>query len=282
MNVENRYTIVLYGLNAKDFENIDKLIVQAIREVFEKENIRPEVIDAYLQQAGNTTFTKTKDKSMVARLNKSCDNTWLFADLLQKGQLIATDASWRISRLLLGGINQDYRYPYEELFASLEDFYGKPIFSGRAAEIQVTLILENHEIWGRFVIPLNRTFDELHEVLQIAFQWNDSHLHEYYILGHTKPEQMEYNWNDPGSTVEGYGPIVNLVSHKEAFDYPRDMEMQMETGIKLSDHIPASKAMIYHYDFGDSWRHRIDVEKVINEYEGNHPVCLDWQGDAPP
>ena len=40
--------------------------------------------------------------------------------------------------------------------------------------------------------------------------------------------------------------------------------------------------MKYNYDFGDNWQHYIDVEKVIEEYDHNDPVCLAGEGSIPP
>lgn len=119
-------------------------------------------------------------------------------------------------------------------------------------------MLEEHEVYRTLIVPLNRTFSEFHEILQTAFSWKDYHLHEFYILDQTTAVQ-ETNWNHLAFTEEGYKAVLNLVSNEEAFDYPNDMEIRLEQGIKLSAFIPGCKALIYHYDFGDSWRHKIEV-----------------------
>jgi hypothetical protein len=43
-------------------------------------------------------------------------------------------------------------------------------------------------------------------------------------------------------------------------------------------------SLVYEYDFGDSWEHRIKVEKVLDadpRYPG-HPICLEGERAAPP
>ncbi|WP_404429533.1 plasmid pRiA4b ORF-3 family protein [Sutcliffiella horikoshii] len=56
--------------------------------------------------------------------------------------------------------------------------------------------------------------------------------------------------------------------------------MKMEDGYKLKD-FTGSK-IVYNYDFGDDWKHIIEVEDVINDYTVNFPICTDGEGNAPP
>jgi hypothetical protein len=53
-------------------------------------------------------------------------------------------------------------------------------------------------------------------------------------------------------------------------------------GCKLSEYIPACKRIKYNYDFGDNWEHYIEVERMIDDYDVNYPVCLDGEGNTPP
>ncbi|MEK3934309.1 hypothetical protein MKY41_03240 [Sporosarcina sp. FSL W7-1349] len=65
MNDSNRYVIVLHGLKAKEFKNLEQVIPEAIRKTLRAERIREEVIDRYLEEAGPVSFHKTKDRSLV-------------------------------------------------------------------------------------------------------------------------------------------------------------------------------------------------------------------------
>jgi hypothetical protein len=75
-------------------------------------------------------------------------------------------------------------------------------------------------------------------------------------------------------------PIVNLVCDTEALNYEGEISMKLETDEKLLDYLPAE--ILYTYDFGDSWEHEISLEKVIDNYEWNYPVCLEGEGNTPP
>ncbi|MHB1421404.1 MAG: plasmid pRiA4b ORF-3 family protein [Bacillota bacterium] len=63
-------------------------------------------------------------------------------------------------------------------------------------------------------------------------------------------------------------------------EYENDMPLKLENGIKLAEYIPAR--IKYNYDFGDSWQHYIEVEKIIGDYDKNYPICLEGEGNAPP
>ncbi|MBO1005898.1 plasmid pRiA4b ORF-3 family protein [Pseudogracilibacillus auburnensis] len=278
MNNKNRYVVVLHGLNARDFERLDQLIIQAIRESFLHEGIKEEIIEQYVQSAGELIFTKTKDRTSIARLNRSCEEVFIFADLLDASSVINTDVSLKASRLLVG-LGKKYVKPNEEMYKDLETCFGKEIFSVKAVELKVTLDLENHHVWRKIIVPVNMTFDRLHEVLQEVFGWKESHLHEFYIYGQEKEGDQPAHSFGPVHK-EGYRAVANLVSHKEAFNFENDLPMILDREVKLEYYIPSK--IKYIYDFGDDWQHYIEVEKNIDDYDKNYPQCTGAEGIAPP
>jgi len=46
-------------------------------------------------------------------------------------------------------------------------------------EIRVSLIHSKPPIWRRVAVPASITLAELHDVLQAAFDWTNSHLHQF-------------------------------------------------------------------------------------------------------
>src|SRR5699024_6053000 len=281
MNDNMRYIIVLDNLNTKDFSQMSEWIHQAIRDVLLHEGIKEEIVERYLHDAGDIIFTKTKDRSHVAKLNSAVRETEMLGHRRDMIGRINEELSMKVSRFLVSDGSGDYIYPHEKMYQKLGVTYGEDLFRTKAAEIKVTLMLEDVQVYRQLIVPLNRTFSQFHEILQTAFNWMDYHLHEFYILDGTKAGR-ETDWNDPAFTNEGYQPVLNLVSDEEAFNYPGDIEMKLDQGMKLSDFIPDYKQLIYHYDFGDSWRHKIEVFQVIDDYDRNHPVCIDGAGAAPP
>ena len=277
INNKNTYVIVIHGLKAKDFKNLNEIILQSIRTSLVDECIKDEV--KFLASSGKITYTKTKNKSLVARLNKACENVYFSGDLLDNKSIIQSEISKKVSCYLVGAGKNSYMCPNEEMYKDLEDFTGASIFGCRAVELKVTLELEQQNVWRDIVVPVNMTFDKLHKVLQVVFAWQDYHLHEFYIFGEEKCNN-DFYINHPGYHKEGHRPIVNLVCNEEAFAYPNDVPMRFETGVKLLEYLPAK--MKYNYDFGDNWQHYIEVIRVIDSYDKNYPVCLAGEGNTPP
>jgi hypothetical protein len=272
VNDKNRYALVLYGLKAKDMKNIDKYILQAVSETFKAECIKDEIIEQFIQHSNKVVFSKTKDRTSVARMNKACENVYFFEDLLHNEGIIQVEMSLKISSMLVGDGKNSYMYPNKEMYKHIEELASQPIFHSEAVELKVTLMLENYSVWRKVIVPTNTTFHKLHKVIQIAFEWQNSHLHEFYIYPtYTGENVLPINQDKP---------IVNLVCDEEAFSYQTDVPMKMEMGIKLSEYLPAK--IVYNYDFGDGWQHTIDVERVIENYDVNFPICLAGEGNAPP
>jgi hypothetical protein len=274
-NDSNRYITVLHGLKAKDLKKIDELILQAIIVSFREEGIKDEVIEAYISQSNKFSFTTTKNRTLVARLNKACENVYYFEERIDQSKIYQAALGKRVSSILVGNGKNTYTNSNEDLYRNLENFIGGPIFQSEAFVLHVRLELKSHEVWRRVIVPKQITFPNLHKTLQIAFGWKDCHLHEFSILA-GRPIDL----GRKKGKEEPQKPIVNLVCDIEAFDYDNGIPMKLELGEKLLDYLPAE--IIYKYDFGDGWEHRILIEKVIDNYELNYPYCVASEGNTPP
>lgn len=111
-------------------------------------------------------------------------------------------------------------------------------------------------IWRRFVVPENITLGKLHHVIQAVMGWDDCHLHEFEIAGERYGTSGSNSW----------GPLV----HPEA----------RNTLIKA---LLGKKTFYYLYDFGDSWTHRIKVEKRLPPLSTPQlPYCVGGANACPP
>jgi hypothetical protein len=99
-------------------------------------------------------------------------------------------------------------------------------------------------------VPASATLPELHELLQAAIGWTDSHLHQFVT------PQATYGMEIPGEEV-----------------WPEDQ--RDETGAQLAD---LGAKFEYLYDFGDGWTHDVEVLGP----GGSAPGCIDGQGACPP
>jgi len=125
-------------------------------------------------------------------------------------------------------------------------------------QLKVALQCLRPPIWRRLMAPDNFTLGDLHEVIQIAMGWTNSHLHAFRI----------------GSLQYGMAEL------------DRDSELAMldEESAPLRKVIRRKgQKFTYEYDFGDSWLHEIVVEKIEPSDEP-HPraVCLDGKRACPP
>ncbi len=107
-------------------------------------------------------------------------------------------------------------------------------------------------VWRRVVIPDKITFVELHEIIQILFDWEDEHLHEF---------QIPSDYITIGSE-EAYGG--------KFYD---------ENETLIDPFFRNYKWVRYVYDFGDDWRHKINIEKVDLDYSLRAATLLKYKGD---
>ena len=260
VNDRNRFTVVLFGLKAKHMKKIQQLMKDAIRETLQAEGIKDEFIEPFFRN--DVVFSKTQGRTFVARMNKACENVYYFQEYLQEEVINQIELSKRVSRLYAGE-GKGYIEPNEEMYKDIAAWNGQPIFHTEAIQLKITLQLENHRIWRRVIVPIHKTFSQLHTVIQAAFNWQDEHLHEFYILD-----------------LAGK-PIAHLVATEEAFAYARDeVPMKMDKDVNLSEYLP--NKMLYVYDFGDEWQHVIEVEGSMNDYSNPFPICVDGKGNTPP
>jgi hypothetical protein len=130
----------------------------------------------------------------------------------------------------------------------------------RIYQIKVTLLGTLPPIWRRLLVPSNLTLEQLHDVLQIAMGWEDSHLHEFRI------GQKRFGIPDPDERLMG---LPSAASERTA----RLFSVLGKVGTKG----------VYTYDFGDSWEHGIIVEKVLAPEAGHaYPICVDGKRHGPP
>lgn len=109
-------------------------------------------------------------------------------------------------------------------------------------------------IWRRIQLPSDMLLADLHATLQIAFDWDDQHLHFFERSG------TRYGIPDDD-----------------------DRRVHDQSGVRLSTLISeVAETLHYVYDFGDWWDHRVElVAKCVFMAGDAQPRCVDG-GDAGP
>jgi hypothetical protein len=131
----------------------------------------------------------------------------------------------------------------------------------RVYQLKITLVESRPPIWRRIQVK-DCTLDELHEHIQTAMGWTNSHLHHFKV-----GEQL---YGDPMLMQENF----------------EDMEYEDSTTTKISDILPKTARrfrFLYEYDFGDSWYHEVLFEGLVPaDPKVKYPVCVEGARACPP
>src|SRR5690625_2480821 len=85
VNHANRYTVVIYELKRKDLKDISSIIKTAIKNTLLAENINPEIVEEYMQQAGEINFTKNINRKATAWVNHAGRESSFYISLTFNG-----------------------------------------------------------------------------------------------------------------------------------------------------------------------------------------------------
>jgi Plasmid pRiA4b ORF-3-like protein len=133
--------------------------------------------------------------------------------------------------------------------------------TGEVYQFKITLLETQPPIWRRIQVG-DCTLDKLHEHIQTAMGWTNSHLHHFRIVGRL------------------YGDPMLLEETFEELNYADS------TRTRLSDILPEGGQRFrfeYQYDFGDSWQHEVLFEgRLPSEPKPSDPLCLEGERACPP
>jgi Plasmid pRiA4b ORF-3-like protein len=128
-------------------------------------------------------------------------------------------------------------------------------------QLKITLLGAKPPIWRRIQVK-DCTLGKLHEHIQTAMGWSNSHLHQFHV-----GEQL---YGDPELMQENF----------------EEMEYLDSTTTKISDILPKKAkrfSFVYEYDFGDSWEHEVLFESVVPlDSKVKYPLCLEGARACPP
>jgi hypothetical protein len=142
----------------------------------------------------------------------------------------------------------------------------KPANNSESLLLRIELVDIEPLIWRRLRLRKSMRLDTLHNVIQIAFGWTDSHLHEYRAGGAVRlgvlAVEEEFGEGDLG--------------------IPFQDERKWTVG-KLT--LRREPEWLYVYDFGDNWRHRLIFEPPERRLSADlapAPLCVAGENACPP
>jgi len=123
----------------------------------------------------------------------------------------------------------------------------------------------NPTVWRRVQMPSDFTFVEFHEVIQVAFGWENSHMFFFSPKGYRS------------------NPIIEMDTEvDESFEVISEDSLDAETTLLSEIFVSLKQKFTYIYDYGDDWNHQITLEKILMNNETEKPVLLDGEGACPP
>ncbi len=134
--------------------------------------------------------------------------------------------------------------------------------SATVYQFKITLKGIKPPIWRR-IQTKDCTLDRLHEHIQTAMGWTNSHLHRFEIngVGYGDPELLSEGWLDEKPPVNSLRVKISKIVPKDGKRFQFD----------------------YEYDFGDGWEHEILFEGCLRAEKGTrYPLCLEGQRACPP
>ncbi len=136
----------------------------------------------------------------------------------------------------------------------------KASLSDTVYQFKITLLESRPPIWRRIQVK-DCTLDKLHEHIQTAMGWTNSHLHQFKV-----GDQL-------------YGDPMLMEENMEEMGY------KDSTTTKISDLLPKTNKRFrfqYEYDFGDSWEHEVLFEGIVRaESKVKYPRCLEGARACP-
>ena len=132
--------------------------------------------------------------------------------------------------------------------------------TGDIFQIRITLQDIEPPIWRRVQVPADFPLRRLHDVIQAVMNWQDYHLHQFEV-GDRLYGQPEIAGDDH------YGPPLHS-------DRDTRLSALLERGIKR---------FTYTYDFGDDWRHDIEIERTLQAKPRiEYPILVTGERRGPP
>lgn len=112
----------------------------------------------------------------------------------------------------------------------------------KALQLKVTLKNSKPLIWRRIIVPADYSFFDLHVAIQDVMNWSGYHLHQFF-------NGIPYSKN---SIVIGWPT--------DEMDFDAD-----ERKVRIGKYLKKEKDYVfYEYDFGDSWEHKVELEKFVD------------------
>ncbi|HXK55056.1 MAG TPA: plasmid pRiA4b ORF-3 family protein [Gammaproteobacteria bacterium] len=123
-------------------------------------------------------------------------------------------------------------------------------------QIRISLSDVEPAVWRRLLLSSSTDLAELHQIIQIAMGWSNSHLHQF-TANHQQYGVPDTEFGDSIAPERGKR-IGSFLKHENQW-------------------------ITYEYDSGDCWEHVITLERILPYHPGEAgPSCIDGRRACPP
>jgi len=132
----------------------------------------------------------------------------------------------------------------------------------RVYQFRITLKGTKPPIWRRIQVPETYSFWDLHVAIQDAMGWLDYHLHQFDIIN----------------------PATGMMVEIGIPDKESDRDILADWRQKIANYFfMENSSADYVYDFGDNWKHKIKLEKILpRDVNTDYPICIKGKRACPP
>jgi hypothetical protein len=134
-------------------------------------------------------------------------------------------------------------------------------------QLKITLKEVKPPVWRRVLVPSGISFSQLCVILLETMGWLGGHLYEF-------------RFDKKGLSILHAIHEYNLA---EAMFARAGSSKTMDANEAcIDDFLKEGERFGFDYDFGDGWRHSVDVEKLLDDREVLCPEVLKYKGNCPP
>lgn len=253
---ESRCGFVLYGMTSRHLREMDCIIQAGIQDMLTAHGISSTAINRYLQDCGPISYTTTRDRKTVSRLNYFCEQVSFFSE--------AFIPVWQLQSHLMQALNEDlvkideeYVDPRGKLQESFVEHYpGQSVLSRKMAILDIKLL--DTPCFRRLCIPSHFSLMQLHWAIQILFSWKDAHLHVFET--------------EDGLSLDIDFPEYSFLVSED--DWEQSAEAEMERYLSIGEVFAKNKTLQYIYDLGDYWVHRITLAYWKEDRKNSPSSCI--------
>jgi hypothetical protein len=253
MHDETHYAIAINNPRKIATENLGGAFFKALSDTMLADSINPQVIEKYISECGEPEFVRNQGQKEIGCLNNLTKNVGWLKTRFVGDTALSVAASHEISTWT----PQGFECPASKFYGTLEK-YGLPVYKGSIFELDIKLVLDGADAIRRVRVPSSITFEQLHRVIQKAYNWRNSNLYKFCL--HTR-------WSDSTS--------IRLTAAKSDTAARESLTFYAP----LSEYLPTYRKILYTY--GPNWLHYIKLVDTFDSSGLLFPTLESGKGDAP-